>query len=160
MSRERWDGDLQDSLCKLCWRMVLDSLLAPRVVSGASLVSQPPSHQLWEGMKMPFLDLMTLRRSLGASPVPQWLRICQCRGHSFNPWSGNWDPMWHRATKTVRHNHRTHSLEPALYSKEVTQWEARALQLENSPHPIHNQRKLESSSEDPAQPKINNWINK
>ena len=40
--------------------MVLDSLPVPRVVSGALLASQPLSHQLWEGMKMPFLDLMTL----------------------------------------------------------------------------------------------------
>ena len=53
------------------------------------------------------------------------------------------DPTWHRATKPVRHNYWAHMpqvLKPACsracapQQEKLLQWEAHALQLDNSPY--------------------------
>ena len=43
------------------------------------------------------------------SGLPWWSSgkesALQCRGRRFNPWSGNKDPTYYRATKPARHNY-------------------------------------------------------
>ena len=46
--------------------------------------------------------------TVGTSLVVQWLRIhLPMRGHGFDPWSGNYDPTCHGATKPVCCNQRS-----------------------------------------------------
>ena len=53
----------------------------------------------------------TLNRALTLTltlTLPWWSSgkesVFQCRGRGFDPWSGNYDPTCHGATKPVRHN--------------------------------------------------------
>ena len=83
---------------------------------------------------------------------------CQCRGHEFNPWSGNEDPTCLGATKPILHNHWARILEPQVTTTEsrhcracVPQqekpphWEAQALQLESSPSSSLQRKKAQGA---------------
>ena len=100
--------------------MVLDSLPVPRVVSGALLASQPLSHQLWEGMKMPFLDLMTLEAwELSWCPVVKYPPANAGDTGSI-PGLGTQIPHATGRLNLCPTTTGPISLEPVLHNKEVT----------------------------------------
>ena len=84
---------------------------------------------------------------------------CQCRRHGFDPWSGKIPhaPEQLSSCPTTAGGHncwRLRALEPVLSSKKSLWWDACSLQLESSPCSLQWERSP-GSSEDPAQPKIN-----
>ena len=50
-----------------------------------------------------------------------WESVFQCRGHGFNPWSGNWDPTCHVATKPSGCKYWAHNEEPARRNEHPAQ---------------------------------------
>ena len=107
----------------------------------------------------------------GASLVAQWLRICLPKQETRVQSLVRDDSICCGATKPVYHEHWICALEArncnllkpmcpracTLQQEKPPQWEAPALQLESSPC-SSQQEKTPSSSEDPAQPKINKII--
>ena len=74
-------------------------------------------------------------KSPGTSLVAQWLSTCQYRGHGFNPWSRNKNPLAHRATKPMYLNYWTlllQLLKPACPWAHVPQ--EKPLHSESSPY--------------------------
>ena len=86
-----------------------------------------------------------------------WESACRCRGHGFEPWSGNIPHAaeqlgpWATTTEPAR-------LEPVLRNERPRQWEACAPWWRVAPARC-NWRKPSHRNEDPTQPKINKLIN-
>ena len=80
----------------------------------------------------------------------QWLRICLL-------WE---DPTCHGATKPMLHNNRALTRETMLHNQKPPQWEARASQLNSSPHVLQLEKALHAAMKTHPQPKIKTKTNR
>ena len=83
----------------------------------------------------------------------QRLRVCQCRGHGFNPWSGKIPPATGQLSSHAQLLKPVH-LERMLHSRS-----ARGEKLRRYSPGLPQLEESEPSKEDPAWPSINQSIN-